>query len=317
MPQRTVVLSLFVLVLMLRVAVADPPQLAFTRAGDGLFEFDTGRLRGTLKLDGKYQGVYPLIDVETGTQLVNPPGIFSFYRVFSTNRRYGDAARDWATIPKLLPDGAVEVRWPSADEHPIEITAVYRWRAADTLDLEISLEPQRNMPGFELFMSSYFTETFIASVYMQGDNRSGGKPRFVAVDRPPSSRESFVTFPRDDAALKTIHDGRWTIPPSPIDWAVQRGSAAPMAIRRDQANGLTALMMCPPEDCFAVSSPWNPLTPQARGYRSLYLSLFGCDLRAGQTASARCRLVIGREMTDEQAVQLYDEYLESESNAKN
>jgi hypothetical protein len=305
-------LSLFVLVMTLQAALADPPRLAFTRAGEGMFEFDTGELKGRLKLDGKYQGVYPLIDVATGRQLVNPPGIFSFYRVFSTNRRYGDAARDWATIPKLLPDGAVEVRWPSADEHPIEMTAVYRWQAADTLDLEISLKPQRDMPGFELFVSSYFTETFLASVYMQGDTRSGGKPRFVAVDRPSSSRARFVTFPRDEAALNTIHDGRWTIPPSPIDWAVKRGLAAPMAIRRDQANRLTALMMCPPEDCFAVSSPWNPLTPQAKGYRSLYLSLFGCDLKAGQTASARCRLVVGREMTDEQAVRLYGEYLEPE-----
>ncbi|HJN11603.1 MAG: hypothetical protein QGG09_16080 [Pirellulaceae bacterium] len=310
MSQRTGVLALFVLMVTLPAALADPPRLAFTRTGEGLFEFDTSELKGRLKLDGKYQGIYPLIDVATGKQLVNPPGIFSFYRVFSTNRRYGDAARDWPTIPKLLPDGAVQVHWPPADEHPIEMTAVYRWRAADTLDLEISLKPQRDMSGFELFISSYFRETFRASVYMQGDTSSGEKPRFVAVDRPSSSRGRFVTFPRDEAALETIHDGRWTIPPSPIDWAVKRWLAAPLAIRRDEANGLTALMMCPPEDCFAVSSPWNPLTPQAPGYRSLYLSLFGRDLKAGQTVRARCRLVISREMTDERAERYYGEYLD-------
>lgn len=155
MSQRTGVLALFVLMVMLPVALADPPQLAFTRSGEGLFEFDTSELKGRLKLDGKYQGIYPLIDVATGKQLVNPPGIFSFYRVFSTNRRYGDAARDWPTIPKLLPDGAVQVHWPPADEHPIEMTAVYRWRAADTLDLEISLKPQRDMSGFEPLESAH------------------------------------------------------------------------------------------------------------------------------------------------------------------
>ena len=41
---------------------ADPPNLAFKPAGEGVFEFDTGSLRGRLKVDGKYQGLYPLVD---------------------------------------------------------------------------------------------------------------------------------------------------------------------------------------------------------------------------------------------------------------
>ncbi len=299
----------FLVVLMLAPApaLADPPNLAFKPAGQGLYDFDTGVFQGRLKVDGKYQGLYPLIDADSKMELVHPPGIFSFYRVFEHNKRYGECARDWPTLPKLLADGAVEVRWLAATDHPLEITGVYRWKAPDTLDLEITVRSQRDMPRFELFMSSYFTKTFRASVFMKGEDQ--GQPRFVPVDRKPQSTGAFVMFPRDDEAVGMIEDGRWKLGSNPVDWAIERWLAAPMIVRRDATHGLAAVMMCPPEDCFAIASPWNPATPEAGGYRSVYLSLFGRDLRADQTAQARCRLVIGHNITDEQAIQRYDGYI--------
>jgi hypothetical protein len=81
-------------------------------------------------------------------------------------------------------------------------------------------------------------------------------------------------------------------------------------MRRDAELGLTALMMCPPDSCFAVGSPWNPAAPTAGGYRSLYLSLFGRDLTVGQVAHARCRLVLRRDLTDDEAVRCHERYLE-------
>ena len=117
-----------ILMLAATCAFADPPNLAFKPAGEGLFEFNTGVLSGRLKADGKYQGVYPLIDAATGADLTPPPGVFSPYRVFTTNRRFGNAARDWPTQTRLLDSGGVELHWPSAEEHPLEMTALYRLR---------------------------------------------------------------------------------------------------------------------------------------------------------------------------------------------
>jgi hypothetical protein len=287
-------------------AAADPPNLAFKPAGEGLYEFNTGAFSGRLKADGKYQGVYPVIDAATGADLTPPPGVFSPYRVFTTNRRFGNGARDWPTVTRLLDNGGVELRWPAAEEHPLELTAVYRWTAPDTLDFEIAVKPQQAMPGFELFMSSYFAKGFRASVYLQGD---AGKPAgFAPVDRTPDSRGGYVMFPKDEAVRSLILDGRWTIPPSPVDWAMPRHLAAPLALRRDESQNLTALMMCPPGDCFAVASPWNPDTPEAGGYRSLYQSLFGRDLAAGESARARCRLILRRNLSNEDAIRCYREY---------
>jgi len=304
---RFTALLIFALFLAETSASAEPPNLAFAAAGEGLYDFDTGLLKGRLKLDGKYQGLYPLIDVATGTELVHPPGVFSFYRVLTTNRRYGKSARDWPTETKLLSDGAVEVHWPAADEHPLEMTAIYRWSEPDTLDLGITVKPQDDMPNFELFMSSYFGRGFRASVYWRPDAQE--QPNFAAVDRTPDSRGGYVMFPKDQKSLDMIRDGRWAIPPNAVNWDVRRWLAAPLVVRRDAVSRLTAALMCRPDDCFAVASPWNPTTPEAGGYRSLYLSLFGQDLKAGRTAMARCRLIISRTLSDDTVIRRYQQYV--------
>jgi len=62
--------------------------------------------------------------------------------------------------------------------------------------------------------------------------------------------------------------------------------------------------MAPPGDSFAVSSPYGE-----EGHRSLYLSLLGRSLKAGEEATARARLVLGRGISGEQAIAMYREYL--------
>ena len=281
-------------------------DLRFKDTGGGMFDFDTGKYRGQLKLDGKYQGLYPMVDAATKTEWVHPPGIFSFYRVLTTNGRYGNAARDWPTQAKVTANGAVEVDWPAAEEHPLEMTGVYRWTRADTLDLDVSVTPRCDMPKFELFMSSYLGKTFFAQVYTR---RGASGPSLEPIDKKTKTADRYVMYPRDDRAVEMIRDGRWKLGSNPVDWAVEPYLAAPLVLRRDTENGLVAIMMCPPDDCFAVASPWNPATPEGGGYRSLYLCLFGRDLKSGETARVRCRLVFGRNIGNEQAIELYEAYL--------
>jgi hypothetical protein len=111
-------------------------------------------------------------------------------------------------------------------------------------------------------------------------------------------------FPRDDQAIKTISDGRWTRPPHPVDWWIGPRLAAPLAVRRDPQTGLAALAMAPRKDCFAVAMPYGE-----EGHRSVYLSLFGGDIKAGQKATARSRLIIRRGISDQEAIGLYAAYL--------
>ena len=290
--------------------LADSPKLAFKPSGEkDLFEFNTGVLRGTLKLDGRFQGIYPLVDVASGQTITRPPGIFSYYRVFTTAKRYGNAARDWPTQTKVLPNGGVEVQFTVPKEYPLAMTAVYRWVKPNTLDLETIVTPKQDLPRFEIFMSSYYTKGFRASAYVKPKD-AAGKPAFAPIDRTPGARGGYVMFPRDKEGPVMINDGRWKIPPSAVDWAIGHTLAAPLMLRRDSQLGLTAVVMSAPDDCFAMSSPWNPATPTGGGYRSLYQSLYGEDLKAGKPARVHMRLVIDRNLTDAKAVELYNEYIE-------
>ena len=287
----------------------DPPELAFKPAGKGLFSFDTGVVRGQLRSDGKNQGITSLVDVESGSELVHGPGALSFYRVFSRDIRYGDAARNWPTQNKLLSDGAVEVRFPPAEEHPLEMVAVFRWQSAHALDVETTITPRRAMPQCEVFLSSYFGRSMRGSVYVKPNFFERGEARLMTADVSPLVDGTYLMFPRDRQAVLTIFDGRWEFPPHPVQWSITRYIAGPLAVRRDDKGGVAVAVMAPPDDCFAVSLPYNKTPPDGpASHASLYLSLFGRDLAAGQTAKARTRMLVGREMSDRQVIDAYEAY---------
>ena len=50
---------------------------------------------------------------------------------------------------------------------------------------------------------------------------------------------------------------------------------------------------------------------EERWHRVVYMSIFGRDIKAGQTDQARTRLVFGHNITDEQAIQRYQDYVKS------
>jgi len=310
--------SLALLTLLLSSAAAAtaaaPANLSFKPSDEpGHFTFDTGALRGTVRMNGRSQGIVELAHVGSGTPVVaggRLPGALSPYRVFTRGVRYGNAARDWPTQTTILDDGALRVFWPAGEVNALEMTAVYRWTRPDTLDVELAVTPKRDLPDFELFMSSYFEQEFYAKVYAKPASSPNAAAKLLPADRTPDAQGGYVMFPRDEDALAMIRDGRWKIPPSPVDWWVDHWLAAPLALRRDRQTGLTALMMTPPDDCFAVSTPFNPATPTAGGYRSLYQSLFGRDLTAGRTERVRLRLVVGEKISDEEAARMYGEYVE-------
>jgi hypothetical protein len=280
---------------------ADAGSLRFVAAEHGEYRFDTGVLRGVLHSGGKSTGLLPVSDAATGTVLSKSMGLLSPYRILSKGTQHGIAAWYWDSQTRQLPDGAVEVRWAANETFPLDLIAVYRWTAANTADLHITVTARQNLPQFEVFVACYFEGFTQAFVYAQ--NAAGGPPTFL-----PASRSEGVwqVFPRDGQVASLVGDGRWQHPPHPVDWTIRRPLAAPLAMRRNLQQGLTALVMSPPDDCFAVYTPYSE-----DGHGSLYLGLIGRDVRAGQSASGRTRLVIGRQLSDAQAVAAYQDYIRS------
>ncbi len=282
-------------------SAAGPSRPACRAAENGEFTFDTGVLRGKLRAGGKSLGLSSVVHVPSGTALDRSMGLFSHYRVFTAGKRYGGGAWDWPSTAQLRDDGAVEVHWPAGEDRPFELRAIYRWFDPATLDLETRVTARHALPKFESFLASYFSEPFTNSlVFAHGDAAAVGAPAFRPAQR---SFGDWQMFPRDHDAMALIQDGRWKQPPSPVDWVIRPRFAKPLGVRRAPGTGLAAVLMAAPGDCLALATP-----QEAEGHYSLYLSLFGRDVKTGATAKARARLVIDKGLTDAQVVALYEAY---------
>lgn len=278
---------------------ARKPSLAFVPAEGGGFAFDTGVLRGRLRPEGASKGLCSVVHLPTATALDRGDrdyGLFSHYRVFSSGKRYGGGAWDWPSEALRLEDGSVRARWPAAGDRPFEMAATWRWIDPRTLDLDTEVRALANLPRFEVFLASYFTRAFCRSFAFVRDLREG-RPGLLAAEKEAGT---WQMFPRDDEAAAIAGDGRWKLPPHPVSWTIRPALACPLAVRRAPASGLAAALMGLPGDCFAVSMPH-----QEEAHFSVYLSLFGRDLREGEQARARTRLWAGPDPGDDALLEAY------------
>ena len=279
-----------------------PGKLAFTVKEEGGYEFDTGILRGGLREAGKGLGLTSAVHIPTGTTLNGAYGILSYYRVFTTNKRYGTAAWSWPGTSKLLSDGAVQVTWPEGDDRPFEMVAIYRLRDNSTLDVETIVKPGKDLSKFEVFLASYFHDAFpLPQVYVAASPEAEGKPAFLTAKK---SFGDWQIFPRNEDVVPIIRDGRWQKEPNPVDWKIMPRMAMPIALRRGSDKAPTAILMAPPNDCFAIATPY-----EGEGHYSMYFSLFGRDIKAGQTERARLRLAVTSTASDREILDLYRKYL--------
>jgi hypothetical protein len=278
------------------------PELPrFVAGAAGSFSFDTGVLKGVLRQEGPAGGLVSV--TANGSPLSGGnSGLFNHYRVFTRGTRYGDGARSWPGSAELHPDGSVEVVWLEAPDRPFELRATYRFTAANTIDVVTTVKARQKLEAFEVWLASYFAPTFNDSrVWASRDPRGGTTAGFVSAD---PDLGDWLAFPRDDRAVAVIEDGRWTLGRSPLTWTMMPHYARPLAIRRDASTGLAGVVLGRPSDCFGVFTPHRERT-----HMSNYLSLFGHDIEVGESASARSRLVVLSNPTEEEILKIADAFL--------
>lgn len=258
---------------------------------DGAFNFDTGALRGTLQTKGYPKAIQPITECSTGTQLAGKIGLLTHYRLFAENQRFLPDAYNWGCVAKALPEGGVEMLWAPDEQHPFALKAVYTWAASNMLDVATTVTAQCDLKKFESFLGSYFNGFPLTYGY--------GPNGFVKITKKEGE---WVCFPRDEASDKLLRDGRWEKPPHPVDFKRIAYYGEPLVMRKDPGSGLTAIIMSLRNDCFATLMPYGE-----DGHRSLYLSLFGRDLKRGESMTAHARLVIGR-FSEPEILVLYHDY---------
>jgi hypothetical protein len=282
------------------------PKITLSPDDQGGFTFDTGVLRRTICPNGRLQGLTAVTHIPSGARLDRSMGILSYYRVFTTGRRYGAGAWEWPATARRLSDTAVQVTAPATADRPFDMAAVYRWQDPQTLDVETIVTARRDLGKFESFLASYLAEDFpTPCVYVAESPDAAGKTGFLPARR---SFGDWQMFPRDEQAVSLIRDGRWKLEPNPVDWVLMPRLAAPLCTRSNAGKGLTAILMAPPDECFALAMPH-----EGEGHYSLYLSLFGRDLKAGASAEAHTRFILAPAACDESVLALYRQYLEERS----
>jgi hypothetical protein len=293
-----------VLLLPLRSLQAQAAVALAFRAGDqGTFTFDTGQLRGKLRTADLAFGLHDVHHVRSGTKLTGRFGVAGVYRVFSDGTRYGDAGWHWPSSAELLDNGAVVIQCPATADRPFRLAATYTWREPTTVDVEIQVLANRDLHGFEVFLASYFDPQFsLCRANVRSLPGTRGKAGYMSAAK---SLGDWLMFPRDAEAVELIQDGRWDLPPHPVRWTIQPKLERPLVVRRQVEGNLAALLMARPEDCFAVAMPY-----ETEGHFSVYLSLFGYDVAAGQTAVARARLQVLTSPAESDLIQSFSAFLE-------
>jgi hypothetical protein len=275
------------------------PDSCFFQKGAGNKEYilESPLLSGKIDASGSVCGITPLVYRETGMALASPYGLFSYYRIFSTNHRYVESMRALPAETELHGRDCLEVRWQAAEGRPYVLRGIYRWVEAGILDFETIVEAVEDLPDFEVFLSSYMTEGFpSAQIFVK---KPGGEPSFLKAN---PAAGAWQAFPGDSRGLSLIRDGRWTIPPSPVDWTIPADYAHPLIFRRHEATGLTVALMARAQDCFAVMAPQD-----GDAHFSMYFSLFGRTIKAGEKASTTTRLLIGK-MDDAELLRQYGRF---------
>lgn len=281
------------------ICQAADQKLSFRFDGTNEFTFDTGVVRGELQKDGAGAGLKSVYFSDPEVRMDNGNGLLAPYRFLTPQKRFGVASWEWPRTGRLLTNGNVQLRWVGNSSRPFNFATVYTWRAADTLDLTVFFTAKTDLDKFELFLASYFQKFTRASTYVQ-DN-GGGMKGFAEA---PKVKGDMQIFPRGADVLPVIKDGRWNYPPYPNHWAIRNAIASPLGMKTETNSDVTAIIMSPPGDCFAVS-----MSQQEAVLGAYYLSLFGKDLKDGNTLTGHARMVFGRNIAESQAVEKYAQYL--------
>lgn len=286
-----------------RASRVPPPaadaKLAFRADNKGNLVFDTGTVKGSVIKDGMGGGLTSVNFSESNVPIDSKQGLLAPHRLQTSRKRYSSSSWDWPHTGKLLSNGAAELRWENAADRPFVVTSTFQWKTCDTLDQTLAFTPDTDLEKFELFLSSYFNRFTVAKAYAK--DPGNGLPAFLEATKELGAMQ---LFPGNQDAMAMVSDGRWKLPPYPNDWAVRPGLEAPLGVKRDPNSGVTVILMSPPDSCFAIG-----MTQQDSDSGAFYQSLFGKDVKQGQTLTAHVRMVFGKNITDGQAIQRYQEYL--------
>ena len=236
-------------------------------------------------------------------------GLLNFFRVLISGG-YLTELREEKPIVKAEKDG-VTLTWLPTIRRQANVTVRFTFREPNIIDMDLSVETLINYPGFEILLSAYLAPGFVSGAYVAKEEFGPVVPEQIRITDQPMIHGVWPFFPRNEAGANLLTDGRHQKGRWYWRMAVGRRYGMPMAFFNK--GEVDVLVMGRPEDVYAVGVTYDgdPETDNIAAHRSLYLSLFGEDLAAGEGRRTQMRMIIGKFGSDQNKhASLYEAFLD-------
>jgi hypothetical protein len=235
-------------------------------------------------------------------------GMLNFFRVLI---RGGYLTELRAEKPIVTPekDGVTLTYLPTV-RRQAKVIIRFTFRQPSIIDMDISVETLANYPGFEILLSSYQAEGFVSGAYVAKREFEPSEPEQIRITDQPMIHGVWPFFPRDEAGANLLTDGRHQKGRWYWRMAIGRRYALPMAFF--SKGDVDVLLMGRPEDVYAVGATYegDAKTDNLAAHRSLYLSLLGEDMAAGESRRTQMRMIVGECGSDPtKHIALYESFL--------
>ena len=254
------------------------------------YDFALPTVKGAICGEGQTHGFRELRFLPDGPDVNNPKLYLGHLYRCLADGRFLVQTRDHPHTGRL--DGErVITEWPANEANPARIELVYEVSGENSLDLTATCTAEAAMQRYELYFSHYFAGALRPYVYLKS-------PPYLRQDEPVLYAPQvngfidgyYLAYPRDNAALFTLFDGRWH-GDHPVPFCVGREFWRPIGIYYAALERKAVVVTARQSECFALYSTYD--TPDGRDnilhHNSLYFGMFNEDLAAGATRTAHLR----------------------------
>lgn len=188
----------------------------------------------------------------------------------------------------LLKDAQVSVHFPPTEDWPLTSQLSYSFPEPNVIDAELTFEFDAPMEEFEVYFTSYMTAQFERRVRVNG--------QWI---KPDISESEQLLIPRDDKIAGRFNDGRWAFLADRQKLADYRFDL-PVMISQDADSGWTLVQMIEPGVCTHIAPNLF-----AAGHNFI---IGGWSVKKGEQRTARIRLLVGRNLSNEDVEKAYKEF---------
>ncbi|MDX1283710.1 MAG: hypothetical protein R3182_01795 [Draconibacterium sp.] len=264
-------------------------------------EFSLEHLSGILNCDingrnGKSHHFSKVIHKPNGLMIspddarMKRTGMLNFFRVLVEG---GYLTELRVTEAQLKPeDDGITMIFPPSIRLQAKIKVKFTFKEPNIIDMDLWVETLTNYPKFEILLSAYLAPGFESGVYVAKKEFGPIEAEQIRLTDQPMIHGIWPFFPRDEAGANLLTDGRhqkgrwfWRM-------AIGRRYGIPLAFFSN--DGVDAILMGKPDDVYAVGATYKgEASDNVADHRSLYLSLFGEDFKAGEGRHTQMRMIIG------------------------